>query len=116
MFVIEALLRIPRGQVKLKLRGLRSLILFQNETFPREVMISVNHASFGDFLDDQERSKDYHVPVDFEESMYTGFCDAFSLGCKMLGICVGGSVDSALPKGLSIAVTFSLKSHRRIYP
>ena len=115
MFVIEALLRIPRGQVKLKLRGLRSLILFEDGIYPGEVMIRVNHASFGDFLLDQERSKDYHVPVDFEQSMSTDFCDAFSLGCEMLGICVGGSVDSALPKGAFIAVTFSPKSNRRIY-
>ena len=109
--VIEALLRIRPGQVKLKLRGLRSLILFEDGIYSGDVSIRVNHASFGDFLVDQERSKDYHVPVDFQESMYTGFCDAFSLGCKMLGICVGGTVDSALPKGLFIAVTFSPKSN-----
>ena len=95
-FVIEALLRLPRGQVKLILRGLRSLVCFYDGNFPEDVWIRVNHASFGDFLHDQERSKHYHVAPDSEECMYTGFCDAFSLGCKMLGICVDGGIKSAL--------------------
>ena len=105
MFVIEALLRLPRGQGKLKLRGLRSLISFEDSNLPGDVSIRVNHASFGDFLHDQERSKHYHV--DSEECMYSGFCDAFSLGCNMLGICVDGGIDPALPKGLSVTATCS---------
>ena len=103
--VIEALLCLSRGQVKLKLRGLRSLVSFENGEFPGGVRIRVNHASFGDFLHDKERSKDYHV--ESEECLYTGFCDAFSLGCNMLGVCVDGGIsDSALPKGLPVTVAF----------
>ena len=101
--VIEGLLHLARGQVKLKLRGLRSLISSEDGKFPGDVSIRVNHASFRDFLDDRERSKDYHV--DSEECMFTGFCDAFSLGCNMLGICVDSGIGSALPKGLSVAAT-----------
>ena len=103
MFVIETLVRLPRGEVKLKLRGLRSLVSFEGSG--ADVEIRLHHASFGDFLSDKQRSKDYHV--DSEECMYTGFCDAFSLGCKMLGISVDGVTESTLrhPKGLSVAVT-----------
>jgi len=106
-FIIEGLLRLPRGQAKLKLRGLRSLVSFNDGESPGGVWIRVNHASFGDFLHDQERSKDYHVHS--KECMYyTMFCDAFSLGCNMLGICVDGGIESALrhPKGLSVTVNF----------
>ena len=100
MFVIEALLRLPCGQAKLKLRGLRSLL-------SGDLWIHVNHASFGDFLRDLERSKEYHV--DSEECMYKGFCDAFSLGRDMLGICVSGGIESTSQhsKGLSVTVTCS---------
>jgi len=98
---IEALLRLPRGQVKLILRGLRSLVSF-------EYRMSLHHASFGDFLQDRERSKDYHV--DSEEWTYTAFCDAFSFGCNMLGFSTDAGIESAArdPKGLSITITFSL--------
>jgi len=108
MFVIEALLRLPPGKVKLMLRGLRSLVSFENGKFPGDVWIRLNHASFGDFLHDQERSKDYYV--DPEEEMSTWFCDAFSLGYNMLGIRVDGGIESALrhAKGLSFTVTISL--------
>ena len=94
MFVIEPLLSLSRGQVKLILRGLRSLVSIEESCW-----IVCNHASFGDFLHDQERSKDYHV--DSEECMYTGFCDAFSLGHNMLGISMDGGIESAFrePKG-----------------
>jgi len=103
MCVIEALLCLPRGHVKLILRGLRSLVSFWE--LLGDVRIRVNHASFGDFLHDQERSKDYHV--DSEECMYTGFCDAFSWGRNMLGISVEGGIEPALrhQKGLSVTVT-----------
>jgi len=107
MSVVEALLGFPRGQVKLKLRGLRSLVSFNDGESPGDVRIHVNHASFGDFLHDQGRSKDYYV--DSEECMYTGFCDAFSLGRNMLGIRVDGDIELRHPKGLSwdVAVTFA---------
>ena len=98
---IEALLRLPHGQVKLILRGLRSLVSFGNHD------IRLNHASFGDFLHDQERSKDYHV--DSEEWTYTAFCDAFSLACNRLGFSADAGIEPVLrdPKGLSVTVTFS---------
>ena len=42
-----------------------------------------------------------------EECMYTGFCDAFSVGRNMLRISVDGGIESTLqcPKGLSVTVT-----------
>jgi len=51
------------GQVKLMLRGLRSLISFEES--PGGSRICLHHASFGDFLRDKERSNDYHL--DFEK-------------------------------------------------
>ena len=67
------------------------------------------HASFVDFLYKKERSKDYHV--DPEEWMYTAFCDAFSLGCNMLGLRLDAGIESALwnPKDLSFTVASSLQ-------
>ena len=100
MLDIEALLRLPRGQVKLMLRGLHSLVAFGE--WPWGVTINLHHASFGDFVHDVERSKYYHV--DSEEWMYTAFCDALSLGCNMLGFSVDAGNGSALIrhlKGLS---------------
>jgi len=96
---IEILLRLPRGQVKLMLRGLRSLISF-GEEWPGRVLFHPNHASFGDFLRDKDRSRGYHV--DFEEWVYTAFRDAFS-GCKILGSSVDAGVKSTSrhPQGLS---------------
>ena len=85
---------------------LRSLISFDEGFFPVDFGIRLHHASFGDFLCDQERSKYYYV--DREECMYTGFCDAFCVGCNMLGSMDGG-IESALVRhreGLSVAVTF----------
>jgi len=81
MDVIEAFLHLPQGQVKLMLRGLRSLVSF-GESFG-DVGLHLHHAFFRDFLCDKARSRDYHV--DPEEWMYTVFSDAFSLGCNMLG-------------------------------
>ena len=106
IFVIEALLRLPCGQVKLMLRGLRSLVSF-DRPFSKGVCIRINHASFRDFLYDEERSKHYHV--DSKECVYTRFCDAFSLGCNMLGISVDRDIESALrhTKGLSATVASS---------
>jgi len=98
---IEACFRLPRGQVKLMLRGLRSLISF------RDFCFHLNHASFGDFLLDQERSKNYHV--DSEEWRYSAFCDAFSLGCNMLGFSADHGIEPTLwhRKGLFVTATFS---------
>ena len=58
-----------------------------------DVKIYLSHASFEDFLRDKERSENYLV--DFEEWVYSAFCDAFSLGCKLLGCSVDASVKSA---------------------
>ena len=105
---IEIFLRLPRGQVKLMLRGLRSLVSFQEKEDGRAT-IYVEHASFGDFLGDKERSKDYYV--DFKEWGYIQpFRDAFSLGCNVLRLSLDAGTESALrhPKGLSFAVTCSL--------
>ena len=104
---IEELLRLLPGEVRLVLRGLRSLVLF--ETWQcGTISIYSNHASFRDFLHDKERSKDYHV--DFEEWVYTAFCDAFSLGCKELGLSVKIGIKSTSPtlKGLFVAFNISL--------
>ena len=106
IFIIEALLRLSHGQVRLKLRGLRSLFLFSSGEYPSGyVGIQSLHASFRDFLNNQQRSKDFYV--DPEEGMYTDFRDAFSLGCNMLGIGVIGGARHQ--KGLSrvLTVTFS---------
>jgi len=107
---IEALLCLPRGQVKLMLRGMRSLVSFLES--PLGVGLHLYHASFGDFLHDKARSKSYHV--DSEEWMYTAFCDGFSLGCHILGCSVNAGIDSASghPKGLFVAVTSIHKSRR----
>ena len=96
---IETLLCLPRGQVKLLLRGLRSFVSF-NERRDGNLTIHPNHASFGDFLRDEERSKDYHV--DLEDWVYTAFCDALSLSCDILGFSVDVGIKSASrhPKGL----------------
>ena len=103
-FVIELLFGLLRGQGKLMLRGLRSLVSITE--WRTITWIDLHHASFGDFLHDRDRSKEFHV--DPGECMYTGFCDAFSLGCNMLGICVpDGGIESTVqhPKGLSVTTT-----------
>jgi len=101
--MIETLLHLPRGQVKLMLRGLRSLVLES----PWDLGIGLHNASFRDFLHDKECSGDYHV--DFEQWVYTAFCDALSLACKILGLSVDAGVKSALhhPNGLSVTVPCS---------
>ena len=110
MFIIEALVHLPAGQVKLKLRGLRSLVSFEELESRADEDVSsrlrLHHASFGDFLLDPARSKDYHV--DPEECMYADFCDAFFFGCNMLGISANGGIKSALwhPKGLFVNLFF----------
>ena len=99
---VEAILHLPRGQVKLMLRGLRSLVML--EASPSQ-KLRLNHASFADFLRDKDRSKVYHV--DSEEWMHTAFCDTFSLGCNVLGLSVDPGVGSATrhPKGLFVTVS-----------
>ena len=64
--------------------------------------LMLNHRSFQDFLNDAERSKEYHV--DYEEWMYTAFCDALSAGCKILRFSMDPGVKSPLQrlKGLSV--------------
>jgi len=73
----------PRGEMKLTLRGLRSLVSFVSfelgEWFPAYTLV---HASFGDFLLDKARAKDYHI--DIEEWTYTVFYHAFFLRCRAL--------------------------------
>ena len=101
---IEAFLRLPRGQVKLMLQGLRSLLSF-GESLGDVRLPKLHHASFGDFLLDKERSKDYHV--DSEEWRYTAFCDAFSLACKMLGLSEDPVSDSTSRYDKGLLVTFS---------
>ena len=75
---IEDILNLPPGQMKLTLRGLRSLVSFWRLS-QTPVLI---HASFGDFLLDKARSKDYHI--DSEEWIYTVFRPAFFLGCRLI--------------------------------
>jgi len=60
MNAIEAFLRFPRGQVKLMLQGLPSLVFF-GESLADVKLPKLHHASFGDFLLVEERSNDYHV-------------------------------------------------------
>ena len=113
---IEALLDLPRGRVKLLLRGLRSLVSF--EEWENGIVIRLNHASFEDFLHDKECSGDYHV--DFQDWLYTGFRAALSMGCELLGFSMDAGVKSTLShsKGMFVAVTGSLydsRSDQRIY-
>ena len=107
---IEALLKLPRGQVKLLLRRLRSLVSFEEKPWGGAVRIRLSHASFGDFLHDTDRSGDYHV--DLEEWLYTAFCNTLSLGYKILGFPVDTGVNlksaSHHPKGPSATITCSL--------
>jgi len=69
---------LPLGQMKLPLRGLRSLVSFEGY-FQLPTLV---HASFGDFLLDKARAKDYHMS--FEEWNYLAFCHAFPFGCRAL--------------------------------
>ena len=75
---IEHILDLPPGQMKLTLRGLRSLVSFKG-LLETPVLI---HASFGDFLLDKARAKAYHI--DSEEWIYAAFRRAFFLGCRSI--------------------------------
>ena len=101
---IDALLCLSRGQTKLMLRGMRSLVSLE-QWDNGEAIIYLNHASFRGFLLDTERSKDYHV--DSEEWMYTAFCDAFAFGCGLLGLSLDAGTEPALQhrKGLFFTIT-----------
>ena len=68
----------PRGRMMLTLRGLRSIVSFE-EWFAAPTLV---HASFGDFLLNKARAKDYYI--DLEEWAHTAFRNAFSLGCRSL--------------------------------
>ena len=103
MNVIEAFLHLERGQVKLMLRGLQSLVSF-GESLEDVKLPKLHHASFGDFLLDKERSKDYQV--DSEEWWYSVFCDAFSLACKRLDLPVAPGSDPALRQQKSRLLPF----------
>ena len=77
---IEDILGLAPGQVELTLRGLRSLVsstAIHDYKYPHLI-----HASFGDFLLDKARAKDYHI--DSEEWIYTTFRYVFTLACKSL--------------------------------
>ena len=103
---IEALLDLPCGQVKLLLRGMRSLVSFEERGDGGFVDVQLNHASFIDFLHDKDRSGDYHV--DFEAWLYKAFCNALSIGCKILGLSKTAGVSASHhPKGLSVIMTSS---------
>jgi len=67
---------------------------------------SVLSVSIGDFLLDKKHSKGYYV--DSEEWWYTTFCDAFSLGYRILGLSVDPDSDptSQYPKGLFVTAAF----------
>ena len=102
---LEALFGLPRGQVKLLLRGLRSLVSF-TEWYGGSVTVRLDHASFGDFLHDKERSGVYYVDV--QEWVYTAFCRAFSFGCRLLGFSVDADVELASRhpiEGLSVKLS-----------
>ena len=71
---IAAFLRLSLGQVKLTLRGLRSLVSFEGMWESLKIM----HASFRDFLEDEARAGIYHI--DAEGWWHAQFCDALSLG------------------------------------
>jgi len=88
---IEAFLRLPLGQVQLILRGLRSLVSFGGSSDPLVLI----HKSFGNFLLDHARAKDYHV--DPEEWYYMAFRDAFSIGCSAVRMSVNPGRDPMQP-------------------
>ncbi|KAJ7925057.1 NACHT domain-containing protein, partial [Mycena leptocephala] len=55
---IECLLELQPGDVRLILRGLHSVLEINSH------VISVHHASFLDFLKDQQRSSNFHIHLD----------------------------------------------------
>ena len=71
---IAAFLCLLPGNVKLTLRGLRSLVSFEGMWEPLELM----HASFRDFLVDEARAGTYFI--DSDKWHHTQFCDSLSLG------------------------------------
>ena len=78
---MDGFLDLPPGQMKLTLRGLRSLVSL-TERSNSEVFARLIHASFRDFLLDSSRAKDYHV--DSEGWICTMFCRAFALASRDL--------------------------------
>ena len=73
---IAAFLSLSPGDVRLSLRGLRSLISFIPSIRLEELHLV--HASFGDFLRDKARAGVYYI--DSAESYREAFCNGFSLG------------------------------------
>ena len=89
---IEGFLSLRPGQLKLTLRGLRSIVAVDGHGH-----LSSFHASFLDFLFDPFRAKDYHV--DLEQSYASNFHHLFSL--------VNGSMPVGIQNRLgSIVVTY----------
>ena len=91
---IEQWFGLERGQVRLTLRGLHSIIIFLQErgiTLRDGTWLRSIHASFLDFLLDPDRSKDYHV---YRQQWYeTAFCRSFSTHRNFLGSLVDAGND-----------------------
>ena len=79
---IEDILDLAPGQMKLTLRGVRSLVSYKVTVSYVQSRPRLIHASFGDFLLDRTRAKYYHI--DFEEWIYSMFRRAFSVACRLL--------------------------------
>jgi len=78
---IEAILDLAPGQIELTLRRLQSLASITVFSFS-SIVPRLIHASFGDFLLDRFRAKQYHI--DSEEWLYASFRDGFSLAYRSL--------------------------------
>jgi len=78
---LAAFLRLSSGKVKLILRGLRSLVSFEESDSELDALELI-HASFRDFLLDEARAGVYYI--DSAEWYSTAFCDGFSLGVNLL--------------------------------
>ena len=90
---IAAFLRLSPGKVKLTLRGLRPLVSFEGSWDPLELV----HASFGDFLLDEDRAGAYYI--DSTEWHSAAICDGISLGINLLA--QHGSQSSQYPTNIS---------------
>ncbi|KAF7352205.1 NACHT domain-containing protein [Mycena venus] len=71
---LESLLELGVGDVQLILRSLHSVLEVSSESST----ISVHHASFSDFLEDQRRSSIFHVDLDNRTNVSRAILKAFS--------------------------------------
>lgn len=85
---IEYYLRLQPGQVRLMLRGLHSLVRFKISPTSKWIGPRIHsfHASFLDFLLDEDRAGEYYI--DRHQWYDYGFRQGFSAACDRLGLSV----------------------------